>query len=149
MIFRDYAGGRKYEGSSRLDQKVVIITGSNTGIGKETALELAKRGAYVVMACRDTKKCELVRKVQLQIFCSISFIKDTHTHMCSSISTKFLCKAVVKNCCVSTCKFHNYVKYIFRRVPYYMLLLHKIFKKLCHLYKAELEVVKVVTHDKY
>ena len=80
IIFRDFAGGRKYEGSSRLDQKVVIITGSNTGIGKETALELAKRGAYVVMACRDTKKCELVRKVQLKIFYSVSFIKNTHTH---------------------------------------------------------------------
>jgi hypothetical protein len=81
IIFRDYTGGRKYEGSSRLDQRVVIITGSNTGIGKETALELAKRGAYVVMACRDTRKCELVRKVQLQIFCSVSFIKDTHTRV--------------------------------------------------------------------
>jgi len=78
IIFRDYAGGRKYEGSSRLDHKVVIITGSNTGIGKETALELAKSGAYVVMACRDTKKCELVRKVQLKICFCISFIKDTH-----------------------------------------------------------------------
>lgn len=61
-LMKDYAGGRKYEGSSRLDQKVVIITGSNTGIGKETALELAKSGAYVVMACRDTKKCELARQ---------------------------------------------------------------------------------------
>jgi len=61
-LMKDYTGGRKYEGSRRLDQKVVIITGSNTGIGKETALELAKRGAYVVMACRDTKKCELARQ---------------------------------------------------------------------------------------
>jgi NAD(P)-dependent dehydrogenase (short-subunit alcohol dehydrogenase family) len=81
MIFRDYAGGRIYEGSSRIDQKVVIITGSNTGIGKETALDLAKRGAYVIMACRDTKKCELVRNVRLKIFYSVPCIKDRHIYV--------------------------------------------------------------------
>jgi NADP-dependent 3-hydroxy acid dehydrogenase YdfG len=70
-FFRDYIGGKKYEESDRIDKKVVIITGSNTGIGKETALELAKRGAHVVMACRDARKCELVRKVMLKRFCSI------------------------------------------------------------------------------
>jgi FlaA1/EpsC-like NDP-sugar epimerase len=62
LFFRDYNSGKKYEGSNHLDKKVVIITGSNTGIGKETAFELAKRGAHVVMACRDARKCELVRR---------------------------------------------------------------------------------------
>jgi NADP-dependent 3-hydroxy acid dehydrogenase YdfG len=71
FFFRDYTGGKKYEGSDRVEKKVVLITGSNTGIGKETALELAKRGAHVVMACRDARKCELVRKVMLKHFCSI------------------------------------------------------------------------------
>ncbi|XP_021923157.1 retinol dehydrogenase 13-like isoform X2 [Zootermopsis nevadensis] len=61
-LARDYTGGKKYEGSSHVDKKVVIITGSNTGIGKETALELAKRGAHVIMACRDARKCELARQ---------------------------------------------------------------------------------------
>ena len=33
--------------------KVVIITGSNTGIGYHMAYELASKGANVVMACRN------------------------------------------------------------------------------------------------
>lgn len=45
----------------RIDGKVVIVTGSNTGIGKETALEMAKRGAHVYMACRDFRRCEEAR----------------------------------------------------------------------------------------
>ncbi|TDG47113.1 hypothetical protein AWZ03_006550 [Drosophila navojoa] len=42
--------------------KVVIITGANAGIGKETALELARRGATVYMACRDKQRAEEARK---------------------------------------------------------------------------------------
>jgi NAD(P)-dependent dehydrogenase (short-subunit alcohol dehydrogenase family) len=41
--------------------KIVIVTGSNTGIGKETARGLAKMGATVVMACRDPQKAEAAR----------------------------------------------------------------------------------------
>ncbi|XP_034129783.1 retinol dehydrogenase 12 isoform X2 [Drosophila guanche] len=43
-------------------EKVIIVTGSNSGIGKETVRELAKRGATVYMACRDMKKCEEARE---------------------------------------------------------------------------------------
>ena len=36
-----------------LDSKTFIVTGANTGIGKIMALELARRGAQVVLACRS------------------------------------------------------------------------------------------------
>jgi NAD(P)-dependent dehydrogenase (short-subunit alcohol dehydrogenase family) len=38
--------------------RVCIVTGANTGIGKETALGLAKLGATVVMVCRDRVRSE-------------------------------------------------------------------------------------------
>jgi len=38
--------------------RIAVITGANSGIGLETASELASAGARVVMACRDTAKGE-------------------------------------------------------------------------------------------
>lgn len=53
-------GGERYSMEVLADGKVAIITGCNTGIGKEIALDLARRGAKVYMACRNIKKCEEV-----------------------------------------------------------------------------------------
>ena len=36
--------------------KTIIITGSNSGIGKEAALDLAKSGHCILMLCRDSQK---------------------------------------------------------------------------------------------
>ncbi|XP_034952778.1 retinol dehydrogenase 13-like [Chelonus insularis] len=67
FIFRDKLGGGsargcdKYDGKEKLEGKVVIVTGANSGIGKEVVRDLAERQAKVVMACRDLISCEEAR----------------------------------------------------------------------------------------
>jgi NAD(P)-dependent dehydrogenase (short-subunit alcohol dehydrogenase family) len=39
-----------------LDRREAIVTGSNSGLGLQIAQELARHGAQVVLACRDTRK---------------------------------------------------------------------------------------------
>jgi retinol dehydrogenase 12 len=39
-----------------LEGKVALVTGANTGIGKVTAVELARAGAQVILACRSAEK---------------------------------------------------------------------------------------------
>jgi NAD(P)-dependent dehydrogenase (short-subunit alcohol dehydrogenase family) len=39
-----------------MDGKVVVVTGGNTGIGKETAVQLAQKGATVAITSRDATK---------------------------------------------------------------------------------------------
>lgn len=50
--------GGQFKKDTRIDGKIVIITGANAGIGKETAIDLARRGGKIYLACRDIKRGE-------------------------------------------------------------------------------------------
>lgn len=48
-----------------LSGKIAIVTGSNTGIGYETALDLYKKGAKIYVACRNQEKAlKAIRKME-------------------------------------------------------------------------------------
>jgi len=51
-----FSHGRSCTSNASIEGKTVIITGCNTGIGKETAVDLAKRGGKIIMACRSEER---------------------------------------------------------------------------------------------
>ena len=52
--------GPKREYNVDLTGKIIIITGSSSGVGKETARKLAHHGATIIFACRDKAKTLLI-----------------------------------------------------------------------------------------
>ncbi|XP_059054771.1 retinol dehydrogenase 11-like [Achroia grisella] len=54
-VLNKFSNGKCYS-DNVMSGQVVIVTGANSGIGYATALELAKRGARVIAACRDDDK---------------------------------------------------------------------------------------------
>lgn len=53
-------------GTTPLEERVWIVTGANSGIGKAIALGLARLGGTVVMACRDRSRAELAQREIVQ-----------------------------------------------------------------------------------
>ncbi|XP_066451950.1 retinol dehydrogenase 13 isoform X1 [Eleutherodactylus coqui] len=95
VLLKDYVGGGPCPSNAKIQGKTVIVTGANTGIGKETALELAKRGGKIIMACRDMGKCEnAAREVRGTTLNHNVFAK--HLDLASVKSIKEFAKSVLK-----------------------------------------------------
>ncbi|XP_053720975.1 retinol dehydrogenase 13-like isoform X1 [Synchiropus splendidus] len=62
VLLKNHVTGGRCPSKATIKGKTVVVTGANTGIGKETARELAKRGGRIIMGCRDMEKCEAAAK---------------------------------------------------------------------------------------
>jgi len=58
LIYRIMSG--ECASNEVLEDKVAIVTGASAGIGKVTAMDLAKRKAKVILACRNVAKAQKV-----------------------------------------------------------------------------------------
>jgi len=59
--FNSYTTSEQAINGLNLSNKCAIVTGSNTGIGKETAKVLYQQGCHVILACRNMEKGEKAR----------------------------------------------------------------------------------------
>ena len=67
VLWKDFLGGDGAAtagdgGVPSQEGRVFVVTGANSGIGKEVTWELARRGGRVYMACRDVDRCEAARR---------------------------------------------------------------------------------------
>ena len=86
--YSKYVAGVKYR-QKDLTGKVYIVTGSNTGIGYQTALGLVRMGATVVMACRSKDKAEeAIKKIIDTVKCPPDRIIFRKLDLCGFDSVK-------------------------------------------------------------
>ncbi|XP_048418776.1 retinol dehydrogenase 13 [Stegostoma tigrinum] len=113
LIFvRRWCSGGVCKSKAKLDGKTVIVTGANVGIGKETAKDLAQRGARVILACRDlvkaSKAADEIRKesgnrnVLVQKL-DLSSLQSVHSFANKIIETETCLDILINNAGIMRC----------------------------------------------
>ena len=90
MQEKRYFQGSKCNSKSSLEGKTVVINGGNTGIGKETAADLARRGARVIIGCRnllqkgkEKKRKEALKEIKERPGNSNIFLEEIDLGLCA------------------------------------------------------------------
>ena len=67
--------------------KTVVLTGGNSGVGKATAVELARRGAGVVLGCREVEKSQrALQEIKQQSGSNAIYLKHLDLASLASVS---------------------------------------------------------------
>jgi len=69
-----------FYGSRALDGELIIVTGANSGIGKETTRQLAAQGATIIMLCRGNS---------IRAKYAMDSIREIHQHYHTENPTKY------------------------------------------------------------
>jgi short-subunit dehydrogenase len=93
----------------KLNDKIVIITGASSGIGKSLALEFAKRGANLVLAARQyVTLCQLTESIEQQygikaiaVQCDVTVEEDCKHLIKQTLSTFGRIDVLINNAGIS------------------------------------------------
>lgn len=93
----------------KLNDKVIIITGASSGIGKSLAIEFAKRGANLVLAarqfvnlCEITQNLELLYKIKaIAVQCDVTVEEDCELLVKQTLTTFGRIDVLVNNAGIS------------------------------------------------
>lgn len=93
-LTKRFATTRRRRFKKKLNGKVIIITGSNSGIGFATAVDCAKRNAKVILACRDKTKGQKAA-LRIQNLSKNTNVVFKHLDLASLHSVREFCRAIL------------------------------------------------------
>ncbi|SHG04454.1 SDR family oxidoreductase [Ornithinibacillus halophilus] len=65
---------------NKIEGQVVIVTGATSGIGKETAIQLADNGAKVILAARRTERLKEIKEIIEKSYGIVEFVQTDVTN---------------------------------------------------------------------